>query len=152
MRTSKWMIGLLVCVATVSACSSSSKSSSSTTTTAAPAATTATTAAPSGASTTLPQGNDQKDTPFCQTMVKLSAITDPTKDPQGALKLLADAESQAPSSLQADVQTVAAYLRSLVNSGTTTSLSAADQAKIAPALQNVSTYVSAHCGISLPGA
>jgi hypothetical protein len=111
-----------------------------------------TTVVPSGASSTIPTGNDQKNSPFCQDLNKLNAITDPTKDPQTVAHLLTDGTQQAPAALQTDFAVLARYLGGGLGAGTTVPLSSADQAALTPAIEAIAAYAQAHCGINLAPA
>ena len=99
-------------------------------------------------SSSVPAGNDQASTPFCQTLSKLNAISDPKTHAADAQALIAQAAGQAPASLVDGTKALALFLPS-TGTGPTTTLSAADSARIVTELKDLDNYQVGHCGIVL---
>ena len=93
-------------------------------------------------------GNDQASTPFCQTLSKLDAISDPKAHAADAQALITQAAGEAPASLVEGTKGLALFLPP-ANGGTTTTLSAADLTRVGGELRDLDTYQVAHCGIVL---
>jgi len=96
----------------------------------------------------VPAGNDQASTPFCQTLTKLSAISDPKSHAADAQALITQAAGQAPANLVDATKALALFLPP-TSGGPTTTLSAADSAKVVNELKDLDNYQVGHCGITL---